>query len=276
MAQAHKALSKSALSRPVRDGRNEDGDVLKSIFRKAKRRLPSAPEGLQIYAVGDIHGRLDLLNELFTVIDANSARSPSPGTVEIYLGDYIDRGPASREVLDALIGRSRSRSRRHRVVFVRGNHETYPLHFLRDPAFLAAWGQLGGLETLMSYGLHPAVSAAAREQIETAQAFQRALPPAHRDFLQNLVPYASYGDFYFVHAGVRPGVPLANQREEDLLEIRDPFLNSHNDFGKIVVHGHTPVHTPEFRPNRINIDTGAYATGKLTCLAIAGSKLRVL
>jgi serine/threonine protein phosphatase 1 len=98
----------------------------------------------------------------------------------------------------------------------------------------------------------------------------------HRDFLSKLQPYACYGDFYFTHAGVRPGVPLEQQREEDLLEIREQFLNCHDDFGKIVVHGHTPAFEPEFRPNRINIDTGAYATGKLTCLVIAGDKLRVL
>jgi serine/threonine protein phosphatase 1 len=246
--------------------------VWKSLIGRAKKRLPSGPEGVQIYAVGDIHGRVDLLNELFTQIDADAARSPHARTIEIYLGDYIDRGPGSCEVLDLLIARGRTR----RAVFIRGNHETYPLQFLRNPAFLSAWSQLGGFETMMSYGLHPPVSAGPDEQREAARAFDSALPPAHRDFLQNLNPYACYGDFYFVHAGVRPGVPLEQQREEDLLEIREQFLNCHDDFGKIIVHGHTPVFEPEFRPNRINIDTGAYATGKLTCLAIAGDKLRVL
>jgi serine/threonine protein phosphatase 1 len=246
--------------------------VWKSLTRRGKKHLPSVPEGVQIYAVGDIHGRVDLLNELFTKIDADSAPDQKTKTIEIYLGDYIDRGPGSREVLDLLIARGRTR----RAVFVRGNHETYPLQFLRDPAFLGAWGQLGGFETLMSYGLHPPVSSAPNAQRETAAAFDNALPAAHRDFLHNLKPYACYGDFYFVHAGVRPGVPLELQREEDLLEIREQFLNCHDDFGKIIVHGHTPALEPEFRPNRINIDTGAYATGKLTCLAIVGDKLRVL
>jgi serine/threonine protein phosphatase 1 len=246
--------------------------VWKSFTRRGKKKLPSIPEGVQIYAVGDIHGRVDLLKKLFNQIDTDAVLDGDIEAIEIYLGDYIDRGSYSREVIDALIARSRSR----RTIFVRGNHETYPLHFLQDPAFLAPWAQLGGRETLMSYGLQPVASAGPGEQIETARAFDRALPRAHRDFLQNLEPYASYGDFYFVHAGVRPGVPLASQREEDLLEIREPFLNCHDDFGKVIVHGHTPVFAPEFRPNRINIDTGAYATGKLTCLAIAGYKLRIL
>jgi serine/threonine protein phosphatase 1 len=255
-----------------KDNQNEGVEVWKSRRGKAKKPLPSAPEGMQIYAVGDIHGRVDLLNELFTQIDADIAASPSARTVEIYLGDYIDRGPASREVLDRLIDRGRSRS----AVFLRGNHDTYPSEFLRNPAFLSPWGQLGGRETLISYGLHPQVSVGPGEQIEIARAFGDALPREHRDFLHGLLPYACYGDFYFVHGGVRPGVPLDRQREEDLLEIREPFLSCHDDFGKIIVHGHTPVFEPEFRPNRIDIDTGAYATGKLTCLAISGDRLRVL
>jgi serine/threonine protein phosphatase 1 len=246
--------------------------VLKSFLGRANKRLPSTPEGLQIYAVGDIHGRLDLLNQLFTEIDADSARYPDVKTVEIYLGDYVDRGPASRQVIDNLIARGRSR----RAVFLKGNHETYPLEFLGNPAFLGPWGQLGGLETLISYGIHPPISAGPDQQREIARAFDAALPAEHRNFLKRLRPYAYCGDFYFVHAGVRPGMPLDQQREEDLLEIREPFLSSHEDFGKVVVHGHTPGREPEFRPNRIGIDTGAYATGKLTCLVIAGDKLRIL
>jgi serine/threonine protein phosphatase 1 len=246
--------------------------VWKSLIGRAKKRLPSAPEGVLIYAVGDIHGRVDLLDELFTRIDADAARQPNLKTIEIFLGDYIDRGPGSREVLDRLIERGRTR----RAVFIRGNHDTYPFHFLHNPAFLGTWGRLGGFETMMSYGMHPPVSAGPSEQGEVARAFENALPHDHRDFLQNLNPYACYGDFYFVHAGVRPGVPLEQQRKEDLLEIREPFLSCHDDFGKIIVHGHTPAFEPDFRPNRINIDTGAYATGKLTCLVIAGNNLRIL
>jgi serine/threonine protein phosphatase 1 len=246
--------------------------VLKAIIRRGKTELPTLPKGTRVYAVGDIHGRVDLLNKVFKRIDADAAGSAESNAVEIYLGDYIDRGPASREVLDHLIARSRT----HKTVFLKGNHETYPFEFLNNPAFLREWGQLGGLETLMSYGLRPPVNAGSQEQIEIARAFDNSLPAAHRSFLENLRPFVCYGDFYFVHAGVRPGVALERQQDEDLLEIRDVFLNCEDDLGKIIVHGHTPVFEPEFRPNRINIDTGAYATGRLTCLAIGGDQLRLV
>lgn len=244
----------------------------KWITSRTKTELPAAAKGTQIYAVGDIHGRADLLNKVFKQIDADAARRAGSQIVEVYLGDYIDRGPASREVLDLLIARGRARS----VVFIKGNHETYPLEFLRNPEFLIAWSQLGGLETLASYGVRPGLPTERADQIETARAFAAALPLAHRDFLQSLRPSFTCGDFYFVHAGVRAGVPLAEQSEEDLMEIREPFLSCSDDFGKVVVHGHTPAIEPEFRPNRINIDTGAYATNKLTCLAINGDRLWIL
>jgi serine/threonine protein phosphatase 1 len=255
-----------------RRGNEGDDEVWKSLLGKANKQLPAAPEGMRIYAIGDIHGRADLLNRLFTEIDADSARSPDAEALEIYLGDYLDRGPASRQVIDDLIARGRSR----RAVFLKGNHETYPLEFLRDPTFFGAWSQLGGRETLISYGVLPPIAPGPNEWTEIARAFAAALPAEHRDFLQDLQPYACYGDFYFVHGGVRPGVPLERQREEDLLEIREPFLSSQVDFGKVVIHGHTPALEPEFRPNRIGIDTGAYATGKLTCLVISGDTLRIL
>jgi serine/threonine protein phosphatase 1 len=245
--------------------------VWKSI-KKTKTGLPRTPDAVRIYAVGDIHGRADLLGDLFARIDADGRRSSHSEAIEVYLGDYIDRGPASGEVIDRLIQRGRTRS----TIFLKGNHETYPNAFLKYPGFLTEWSQVGGLETLMSYGLRPPVNAEPKEQLDVARLFGAALPMAHRTFLQELRSSVSYGDFYFVHAGVRPGVALADQREEDLLEIRDVFLNCEDDFGKVVVHGHTPVSEPEFRPNRINIDTGAYATGRLTCLAIAGDKLRLV
>jgi serine/threonine protein phosphatase 1 len=246
--------------------------VWKSIVRRAKTELPTIPRGTRVYAIGDIHGRVDLLNELFKRIDADVIGSAESKAIEIYLGDYIDRGPASREVLDQLIARSGS----HETVFLKGNHETYPSEFLHNPAFLRDWGQLGGFETLMSYGLRPPINAGLKEQIEIARAFDDLLPLAHRSFLENLRPFVCYGDFYFVHAGIRPGVALAEQQAKDLFEIRDVFLNCEDDFGKIIVHGHTPVFEPEFRPNRINIDTGAYATGRLSFLAISGENLRLV
>jgi serine/threonine protein phosphatase 1 len=226
--------------------------------------LPKLPEGLRIYAIGDVHGRADLLNQLFARIDAHLAADPVLRPVEVYLGDYIDRGPASREVLDRLIRRQQWRE----MVCLKGNHETLFAEFLEDPVVLSDWRHLGGFETLLSYGIVPSMSRELADQQKLAAAFAQAVPESHRRFLSSLKSSFSCGDFFFVHAGVRPGIPLAKQSDYDLLWIRDEFLLSEEDFGKIVVHGHTPVREPEVLSNRINIDTGAYATGRLTCLVL--------
>jgi len=214
--------------------------------------------------IGDIHGRADLLSPLLERIDADLQERPVPYPVEIFLGDYIDRGPNSREVIDRLIARSCVRE----TIFLRGNHETYITAFLDQPAILSEWRQIGGLETLMSYGMQPSLRMEPDEQIRLAAAFKRVLPESHRLFLNSLSTSLSGGDYFFVHAGIRPGVPLAEQRDEDLLWIREDFLLCEESFGRVIVHGHSPVPEPEMRPNRINIDTGAYATGRLTCLVL--------
>ena len=237
-----------------------------------RRRRPALPEGLRVYAVGDVHGRLDLLDTLLSRIDADLSRSPSIDAIEIYLGDYIDRGPASRGVLERLIVRSVQRN----VIFLKGNHETYLPEFIANPVILRDWRQYGGLETLISYGLKPSVNPDAAEQVELAKALKAAVPKHHWQFFERLTPSASCGDFFFVHAGVKPRVPFAEQREEDLLWIRDDFLLCEDDFEKFVVHGHTPVREPDIRFNRINIDTGAYATGRLTCIRIEHDEIVVL
>jgi Calcineurin-like phosphoesterase. len=234
-----------------------------------KKPKPRVPEGVRIYAIGDIHGRADLLDAVLERIDSDLAKNPNPLSIEVFLGDYIDRGPASREVLDRLVARKRT----FRAVFLKGNHETYLTNFATNPPILEDWQRLGGLETLMSYGIAPSINAGPAEQVRLAAAFGQALPESHREFLDNLKSSFTCGDFFFVHAGVRPGIPLTKQREEDLLWIRGDFLNSEDDFGKIVVHGHTPVLQPEIRPNRINIDTGAFATGRLTCLRLEDDRI---
>jgi serine/threonine protein phosphatase 1 len=239
---------------------------------KSRAKRPAAPKGTRIYAVGDVHGRLDLLQQVIGQIESDLAKRPSSHSVEIYLGDYIDRGPASRQVIDRLIKRSRERN----AVFLKGNHETYVSEFIQNPAILTDWRQYGGLETLMSYGLQPAIRADAAEQAELARAFKYMLPKNHQAFFKSLQLSMTYGDFFFVHAGVKPRVPLAQQREEDLLWIRDDFLLCEDDFGKVIVHGHTPVREPDIRPNRINIDTGAYATGRLSCIMIEHDNVVVL
>lgn len=240
-------------------------------FRSTSRKKskPRVPEGIRIYAIGDIHGRADLLDDLLKRIDADLATSLAPLHIEVFLGDYIDRGPASREVLDRLVARKRT----FRAIFLKGNHETYLTNFATNPPILEDWQRFGGLETLMSYGLAPSINADAAEQVRLAAAFDRALPKSHREFLGDLKSSFTCGDYFFVHAGVRPGIPLKKQREEDLLWIRQDFLMSEDDFSKIVVHGHTPVREPEIRSNRINIDTGAYATGRLTCLKLEGDRI---
>jgi serine/threonine protein phosphatase 1 len=228
------------------------------------------PEGMRIYAIGDIHGRLDLLEQVLARIDADIARHPASNATRIFLGDYIDRGSDSRRVLDRLIGCCAAQP----TVCLMGNHEAYLREFLTNPGILSVWRRYGGLDTLLSYGLAPRLESDAEEEQELASELARILPPGHLEFLSGLKPYFICGDFYFVHAGVRPGVSLTEQSEHDLLLIRADFLSCEDPFGKIVVHGHTPVPEPDVRPNRINIDTGAYATGRLTCLVLDGDELR--
>jgi serine/threonine protein phosphatase 1 len=245
-------------------------NVLASSPRKAQPRVPS---GVRIYAVGDIHGRADLLAELFTRIDEDLRAHPTGRSIEVFLGDYIDRGPHSQQVLAMLI----ARERQHSTVFLKGNHEAYASQFLIDPSVLSAWMQMGGISTLVSYGIKlSGYDPDQQTEQAVAAAFRQALPDSHYRFLQNLALSFSCGDFFFVHAGVRPGIPLIEQSEQDLIWIRNEFLLHEEDFGKVVVHGHSPTDSPDIRPNRINIDTGAYATGRLTCLVLEDDRMRFL
>jgi serine/threonine protein phosphatase 1 len=233
------------------------------------RTRPRLPDGTRIYAISDIHGCAHLLEPMFRVIDADVAHSRPQRAIEVYLGDYIDRGPDSALTLDLLI----DRSRRGNTVFLKGNHEAFLAEVFRDPARMADWFRVGGQQTLMSYGLSPSPNPRDEEQRALVRELQAAMPPQHLEFLKRLRLSFTCGDFFFVHAGVRPGVPLIVQREADLLWIRDEFLQSKKQFGKYIVHGHTPVRSAEVLTNRANIDTGAYATGNLTLLSIQGSSL---
>jgi serine/threonine protein phosphatase 1 len=231
---------------------------------------PRAPEGTRLYAIGDIHGRLDLLDEVLARIDADMAAHPTSNATRIFLGDYIDRGPDSKRVLDRLISCCVAQP----TVCLMGNHEAYLREFLKNPDVLSVWRRYGGLETLLSYGLAPTMKTEAQEHRRLASDLSRLLPSSHREFLSSLKEYFICGDFFFVHAGVRPGISLTEQSEDDLLWIREDFLQCEDDLGKVVVHGHTPVLEPDVRPNRINIDTGAYATGRLTCLVLESDEFR--
>ncbi|WP_042001694.1 metallophosphoesterase family protein [Streptomyces sp. AcH 505] len=241
-----------------------------SILRPRKPTTkPSLPDGVRIYALSDIHGCADLLAEMLAVIDADMAHSPPHHAIEVFLGDYIDRGPDSRATLDLLIKRSRHRN----TVLLRGNHEAFLMDVIRDPSRLGDWLRVGGQQTLTSYGLTPTLSPDPQEQAILVRQLVSSMPPDHLTFLKRLRLTFTCGDFFFTHAGVRPGVPITEQQEADLLWIRDEFLHSQEDFGKYVVHGHTPVRAPEILVNRANIDTGAYATGNLTLLSIQGTRL---
>jgi serine/threonine protein phosphatase 1 len=229
-----------------------------------------APDGVRLYAIGDVHGRDDLLGAMHEKITADLRDRPTGDYRIIHLGDYVDRGPHSAAVIERLV---RLKAEDNRAVFLRGNHEELLLDFLHDPVGGGpTFFNNGGLATLASYGLSlDRWFFANRHLIDAADRFARALPANHRDFIEGLGTSVQFGDFFFCHAGVKPGVPLDRQSEEDLTWIRKPFLESDEDFGAVVVQGHTPGPRPDVRPNRIGIDTGAVFSGVLTCVAIEGA-----
>jgi serine/threonine protein phosphatase 1 len=225
----------------------------------------------RIYAIGDIHGRLDLLDQMIDEIRSDIESHPGEA-LTVTLGDYMDRGPESRGVIDRLAHDPFPTS----YVALKGNHEDLFDMFLRDPSVGADWRRLGGLATLHSYGVSVPPLMMGMNYELAAKQLQAALPPDHSKFLASLKTSIDVGNYFLCHAGIRPGIPFEGQSEQDLLWIREEFLNSQMDFGKIVVHGHTPVEEPEVLPNRINIDTGAFATGRLTCVVLEGHRQRFI
>src|SRR5215813_10876329 len=211
--------------------------------RKGASRPAEIPAGIRAYVIGDIHGRLDLLLRLHDTIANDAGRKPIGDLRIIYLGDYVDRGPSSREVLDFLTSLKAARSS---VTCLLGNHEAMLLRFLEDSSIGPEWLAYGGLATLMSYGISPSDVGGTKEKLLVAQhALRENLPAAHKTFLLGLPTHVSLGDFFFVHAGVRPGVPLGEQKDADLVWIREEFLASKDFHGKIVVHGHSYKTKPE-------------------------------
>jgi serine/threonine protein phosphatase 1 len=228
-------------------------------------RYPPAPEGVVLYAIGDIHGRSDLLARLHAAIDADRNRAPHLRPIEIYLGDYIDRGIGSANVIRMLMARA---ARYEDVVFLRGNHEQVFLEFAAGLVPPDHFLSMGAQPTLASYGMGPRhFNASGLRTLRNDM--MDFVPPEHHHFLSQTSSCLALDAYFFVHAGIRPGVPLMEQDPKDLLWIRSAFLDHTGDHGCVVVHGHTPVPEPDFRPNRINIDTAAYATGRLTCLKIS-------
>jgi serine/threonine protein phosphatase 1 len=224
----------------------------------------------RIYAIGDIHGRLDLLDRAIAAIERD-VEDHGGDALTVTLGDYVDRGPASRGVLDRLSANPFPTP----YVALRGNHELMMEAFVADPALGPQWRDFGGLETLHSYGISAGRFLMRRNYAAAAKELGEALAP-HTGFLQSLKTSYGHGKYFLCHAGVKPGVPLDRQEHHDLLWIRSEFLDSNADFGKIVVHGHTPVERPDVRANRINIDTGAFATGNLTCVVLDEDSHRFL
>jgi len=241
----------------------------------AKARVPP---GRRVYAIGDIHGRDDLLERLLGMIRADAAAAAGLEHVAVFLGDYVDRGPNSFEVIDRLINMPLPGFRH---VFLKGNHEAMMLDFLAGPPDAAQpstlWMDNGGIETLHSYGIEGYwMFADARGLKEARRMLAAALPPGHRSFLESLALSHVAGDYAFVHAGIRPGVPLAEQRENEVLWIRGAFLNARGGLGHRVVHGHTIVPAPEVHRNRIAIDTGAVRSGTLTSVVLEKDGVRFL
>ena len=261
-----------ALSHPDRDWgvRGSVMTFLSRIFGAVDARpAPRGAEGYRAYAVGDVHGRLDLLDQLLAKIEADIAgRAPSQNLV-VFLGDLIDRGPQSSGVVERLRTWQPSDAT---PIFLCGNHEEVLLRVLAgEPTILADWLRFGGAECLASYGLSPALLMQQSEQEALAE-IKAAIPPEHQAFLADFADTFRFGDYLFVHAGIRPGVEVAAQAKMDLRWIREQFLDDPTDHGYVVVHGHTISAGVEERANRIGIDTGAYRTGRLTAVAIEGAQ----
>lgn len=235
-------------------------------------KLDEADQPRRIYAIGDIHGRLDLLERMAGLVNADLEDIDPAECLVVTLGDYVDRGENSRGVIESLI----ANPFRAPLFTLKGNHEEMLLTFLAAPEFGQDWRLQGGLETMHSYGLSIRDVMRGRGFAEAAAALLDQMPQAHLAFLNGLPTGLICRDHFFCHAGVRPGIPLERQAEPDLLWIRGEFLNSDMDFGRIVVHGHTPVMQAEIRPNRINVDTGAFMTGHLSCAVLEGTRLRIM
>jgi serine/threonine protein phosphatase 1 len=231
-----------------------------------KQCVAALPAGQRVYAVGDIHGRLDLFDTLIAQVDADDAARGIAETTVILLGDLIDRGPDSRGVIET----ARDWATRRKVRFLAGNHEEMFLKSFTSLETLRHFLRYGGRETLLSYPIDPREYQAL--SLGDLQArLPNLVPGEHVAFMEAMEDAITMGDYHFVHAGIRPGVALDAQRRSDLRWIREPFIDHDGDHGVVVVHGHTITSAVEEKPNRIGIDTGAFMSGRLTALGLEGS-----
>src|SRR4249919_279329 len=234
---------------------------------------PRTPRGYRAYAVGDIHGRSDLLDQILSMVEQDAERSPARKMLLIFLGDLIDRGPDLRGVVERI--RTYRHDRLH-IYLLAGNHEEVLLRLLAgERGLLEGWLKFGGAECLQSYGTDPASLVGLKEK-DALAIVRDAIPDEHRKFLAGFADTLRLGDYLFVHAGIRPGLDLSLQSQVDLRWIRAAFLDCEDDHGMVVVHGHTISESVDERANRIGIDTGAYRTGVLSALAVEGARRWVL
>ncbi|MFL6754881.1 MAG: metallophosphoesterase [Sphingomicrobium sp.] len=237
-------------------------------FSRKRRTEPAGAPGYRAYVVGDVHGRLDLLEKLLAKIHAEQEKQALDKLLLVFLGDLIDRGPSSAQVLERLRTYDRPGVR---PIFLLGNHEEVLLRILNgDAELITRWRCFGGTECLQSYGIEPAQLDNISDD-DSLRIVREAIPGEHVRFVESFANSCRFGDYLFVHAGIRPGVKLEQQTQTDLRWIREPFLYDDRDHGVVVVHGHTISPQVEELPNRIGIDTGAYRTGILTALAIEGT-----
>ena len=251
-------------------------DGLRSRFGRQKPPREATTGGALIYAIGDIHGRSDLLDQLVDMIqDDARVLGHHHRPVLLFIGDYVDRGGDSRGVVDRLLALEKNPELDVRTL--KGNHEQQMLAFLDHASEGPPWAEFGGAATLASYGVTPpAPRSDATAWEEARMSFSNAVAGEHLAFFKRLELAVVCGDYLFVHAGVRPGIPLAAQSEQDLLWIREDFLSASEPFERVVVHGHTPELTPYIGRNRIGIDTGAYATATLTAVRLLGTGREVI
>jgi serine/threonine protein phosphatase 1 len=238
-------------------------------FTRTADARPRGAKGYRAYVVGDVHGRLDLLEQLLAEIERDRAERPLRRTLLVFLGDLIDRGPHSAQVLERLRTYAPAGVR---TVFLLGNHEEVLLRILDgDVSLITNWRWFGGAECLRSYGADP-VRIGNLSDEQALEEVRKAIPAEHVEFLKSFVDTCRFGDYLFVHAGIRPGITIDEQLQSDLRWIREPFLLDDTDHGCVVVHGHTISEAVDEQSNRIGIDTGAYRTGVLTALAIEGER----
>ncbi len=234
------------------------------------------PEGMRIYAVGDIHGCLDELRETVAWIDNDLASNPPDDYRIIFVGDYIDRGPCSKGVIGFLMGLDAADEH---VICLRGNHDELLSRFFTEKQDFVSWytsRTMGGDKTLGSFGVRVSPPSVFQGEllVETRAFAEVLLNPSHVAFLEKRPLGVTFGDYFFCHAGIRPGVALDQQSDDDLVWIRDDFLTHQGLFDKVVIHGHTSRLDVDVQPNRINIDTRCHATGRLTTLVLEGDQHR--